>query len=288
MTAGTAGSATAANGALWMVLAAAGFTVVPVSVRYMSDSIPIFEIIFWRNLLALLPSVPIMLKSGAAVFSTGRLGTHALRTAFTYCAMLTYFWGISVVPLAQATAIHFLIPIFTALSAIFFLGERATWRRGGALLVGLGGALLVVRPGFTDVGVYSFSVLLSSLFYAGSWLTVKRLSSTESASVTTFYMNLLLLPVSFLPAVFFWVPLSPRDILPLLALGLGGWLAHYAQARAFASADMSVVAPLDFLRLPFVAFAAYLIFDQVPEYFVWVGGLIIILAATYVLRYERN
>jgi drug/metabolite transporter (DMT)-like permease len=276
----------ATNGALWMLVAAAGFTVVPVAVRYMTDSIPVFEIIFWRNLLALLPSVPIMLKSGASVFSTGRLGAHALRTAFTYFAMLTYFWGISVVPLAQATAIHFLIPIFTALSAVFFLGERATWGRGGALLVGLGGALLVVRPGFTDTGIYSFSVMLSALFYAGSWLMVKRLSSTESASATTFYMNLLLLPVSFVPAVFFWAPLSVRDIPAMLALGLGGWLAHYAQARAFATADMGVVAPLDFLRLPFVAFAAYLMFDQVPESFVWAGGLIIIAAATYVLRYE--
>lgn len=271
-----------------MVLAAAGFAVVPVSVRQLADRLPVFEIIFWRNLLALIPSVPIMLRVGTGVFVTRRPGAHAVRAGFTYFAMLTYFWGILVVPLADATAIQFLIPVFSALGGVVFFRERASWRRAGPLLLGFGGALLVVRPGFAAVGLHSMAVLASAFFYAGAWLMVKRLSTTEAASVITFYMNLMLLPVSLLPALPSWVLPSPRDFSVLLLLGLGGWVAHYAQARAFARAAVGVVAPLDFLRLPFVAVAAYLLFGQVPHPLVWAGALLIVLAATAIARADRS
>lgn len=271
-----------------MLVAAAGFTTVPITVHYLATRLPVVEIIFLRNLTALLPMLFVIKRSGFGVLRTNQLGGHAWRALFTYGAMLTYFLGISVVPLADATAIQFLIPIFAAIGGILLLGEHLTWSRSLATIAGLSGALLIIRPGLTEVSIYTVAIIASAGFYAASWLMVKHLAAADSPSVIVLYLNLLLLPLSVLPAWLAWAPLTIDDLLPLLILGLGGWVAHFAQAKAFGYGDVGVLAPMDFLRLPLVALAAYLFFDQIPPRFVWLGGAIIVAAASYLAQVEQN
>ena len=280
--------ALAARGVSWMVVAALGFTCVPVTVRYLVERLPVVEIILLRNLVALLPALPMLLRSGPRAFRTSQLSGHAIRALLIYGALLSYFWGITVVPLADATAIQFLIPIFAALGGVLLLREEVTPARVLAAGAGLAGALLVIQPGVHLVGLHTLAIVVSAVFYAGSWLMVKRLSRRDSPSVIVVYLNLLSLPLSLLPALSQWTPLVTADLLPLLILGLGGWIAHYAQARAFGYGDVSALAPLDFLRLPLIALAAYLVFDQVPRGTVWLGGAVIIVAATYLARVENR
>lgn len=286
LTARADGLSPAMRGAFWMLVAGMGFAIVPAAVRLLSESMPVFEIVFLRVLFALLPSLPLIAHSGIGGFKTKRLGAHSVRAGLNYLAMLTYFWGISVVPIADAVSIQFLIPVVTALGAAALLRERVGWQRWSACFIGAAGAAIIVRPGFQTISPHMFSILASAGFYAVAWMMVKILTRTESASVTVFYLNLLLIPVSLVPALYVWVPPNWSDFLPLAALGLGGWVAHFAQARAFASADVSAMAPLDFLRLPFVAILGFVLFDQLPDIFTWIGAGVIVVAATYLTREE--
>ncbi len=276
------------RGAAWMVLVGFGFAIVPVSVRYLTDTLHVFEILLLRNAVALLPVVPIVMRSGWGVLRTRQIGSHMVRAGFNYMAMLTYFWGIQVVLLADAVSIQFLIPILTALGAVALLGEKVGWRRWLVCGIGVLGAMLIVRPGFQEVSLHTASVLVSAVFYTGAWLMVKKLTGDDSATAIVFYLNLCLLVVSAIPAALVWTDPTWHDVPGIVALGIGGWVAHFGQARAFAVADVSAMVPLDFLRLPFVVAFGYLLFAQMPDAWTWSGGAIIIAAATYLARSESR
>ena len=166
------------------------------------------------------------------------------------------------------------------------LREKVGIHRWGATLAGFGGALVIIRPGVTDVSLPILLVVLSSALYAGAWSSVKILTRTDSAAVTVFWMNLLMLPLTAIPMVFVWVTPGPEDLLPIVVMALSGWAAHFCQARAFEAADASAVMPFDFLRLPLGALFGYLLFAELIDGWTWAGAVVIFLAGYYITRRE--
>ena len=211
---------------------------------------------------------------------------HVVRTLFALFAMATLYYALAFIPVAQAVALTFLIPLFTTIAAGTVLREKVGIHRWGATLVGLGGALVIIRPGVTDVSLPILLVVLSSALYAGAWSSVKILTRTDSAAVTVFWMNLLMLPLTAIPLVFFWITPGPEDILPIVVMALSGWAAHFFQARAFKAADASAVMPYDFLRLPLGALFGYLLFAELIDGWTWAGAVVIFLAGYYITRRE--
>ncbi len=268
------------RGAFWMVLAALSFAVLLASVRLLSDKFPTIEIVFVRALVGIFLIVPTVARNGLARLRTRRLPMHFVRTAFAFGAMLSMYYGLIHIPVGDVTALSFLIPVFCTLAAGLVLREQVDAARWTATVVGFLGALVIVRPGMESVSLPMLAVILSCVFYAGAWTSVKFLTTTEPASVIVFYMNLMMLPLTLIPSLFVWVTPGWEDLPVLLVMGISGWTAHFCQARAFAAADASAVMPFDFLRLPFTAGLGWLLFAEAMDVWTWVGAGTI-FASTY-------
>ncbi len=275
-------------GALWMSLAACSLASLAVMVRYLAPTLPISELIFFRNLISLLIFIPWVWKFGVSELLTSRLPLHMFRNTAQYLGMLAWFFAVTVMPLADLAALQFTVPLFTMFLAAVFLKERIGFHRGIAASVGFFGALIIIRPGFAEVGIGVAAILTAAILYSVTMISTKRLSSTESGSVVAFYMALILTPISLVPAVFEWVTPDWGQVLPVLTLGLVGHVAVVSLTRAFASADASFVMPFDFLRLPFTALCGYLLFNEIPGVWVLIGGLIIFAATYYITWHETH
>ena len=272
--------------AFWAVLAAVSFAVMMTSVRHMDGKFDAFEIVFFRALIGVFIVIPLVTKSGLKALRTERMPMHIVRTLFALFAMATLYYSLAELAVAQAIALTFLIPLFTTIAAGTLLGERVGIHRWSATLVGFAGAMVIIRPGFVEVSGPVLLVVLSSALYAGAWSSVKILTRTDSAAVTVFWMNVLMVPLTAIPLFWVWVTPSVEDILPLLIMALSGWSAHFCQARAFESSDASAVMPFDFLRLPLGAFFGYLLFAEFIDAWTWTGAVIIFLAGYYITRRE--
>ncbi len=275
-----------ARGAIWMVVAAAFFAAMNAIIRELSSHLPTLEIVFFRNLAALLFMAPWLARSGFAALRTARGTVYIGRAAVGLVSMVLWFSSLALMPLAEATALSFTAPLFVTLAAAIFFKETVGARRWSATAIGFLGAMIVVRPGFAAVGLPQALVLASAAASALSALLVKQLTRTEDSNAIVIYMNLYLTPISLVLALFVWQWPSLESVPLILALGLFATLAHQAMTRAFAAADASAVMPFDFARLPFVALIAWLAFGETPDGWTWFGAALIILAAAYTAQRE--
>ena len=274
--------------AIWAALAALFFAIMVTSVRFMEGKFDAFEIVFVRALVGLLIILPLVFRSGLGALRTTKLPLHIVRTLFALLGMATLYYAVVLMPVAEAIALTFLIPLLTTIAAGVVLREKVGIHRWAATLIGFAGAMIIIRPGIIPIGFPVLLVLLSSVLYAGAWSCVKVLTRTDAAAVTVFWLNLLMLPLTAIPLVFLWVTPGWGDVIPLLIMAVSGWLAHFCQARAFAISDASAIMPFDFLRLPSAALFGFLLFAEVIDAWTWVGAVIIFAAGYYITRREAR
>jgi drug/metabolite transporter (DMT)-like permease len=277
-------------GATFMICACTCFALMAVCIRYLKDDQTSIDITFWRSLFGTCFMLPFMIRGlRSGVFRTQKLGLMSLRAVFTYIAMVTYFYAIANMSIVDAVALNATIPLFTAVLAAFLLPEIVGIRRWTATLIGFGGALLVVRPGFQELSLSVFFAVGSAVFYAGAGIVVKVLSRTEPTTRIVFYMNLILLLIALVPWAIHWnMPKSWEAVGFLLGIGLSGTLAHICVTRALAAADASFCAPFDFWRLFMVTIFGWLLFEDAGSVWTWIGGVIIFSSAAYITRREAQ
>ncbi len=276
------------QGALYMTGAAFGFAVMNAIIRELSQALHPFEIAFFRNLFSLLFMLPLLFRGGGLALRTERLGAHLLRALIGLGGMLAWFSALASLPLTEAVALNFTVPLFATIGAALFLGEVVGIRRWSATAVGFLGVLIILRPGFTEITPVMSLPILASLFMASAMLMVKSLSRTETAGTVVLYMVLIATPLSLIPALFVWRWPDTTGLLLLLLLGGIATLAHLAFSRACARADASAVIPFDYLRLPFVGVIGYLVFGELSDLWTWVGAGVIAGAAIYIARREAR
>ena len=276
------------TGALYMTAAAAIFSVMNVLIRDLTATLDPLQVAFFRNFFAFAVMLPWLLRHGPGALRTTRLPLHLWRACFGLVGMTTWFYSIALLPLAEAVALNFTVPLFATAGAALVLGEVVRARRWSATIVGFLGVLVIVRPGFAEVSPAMALPVLSALVMACSTLMVKSLSETENPNAIVLYMNLLLTPLSLVPALFVWRWPVGLEWLSLFAVGALAAVAHSLLTRAYAKADASAVMPFDYARLPFVALIAYLAFGEVPDLWTWIGGAIIAGAAIYIAHREAQ
>lgn len=256
------------------------------SVHYMAGKFDAFEIIFFRAVVGLFLIIPLVSRSGFGALKTTKMPLHVIRALFALFAMAAMYYAVAVKPVAEVIALTFLIPLFVTIAAGVVLREKVGLHRWSATLIGFVGALVIIRPGLMTIDQPVLLVVLSSALYAGAWSCVKILTRTDSASVTVFWLNVLIVPLTAIPLIFVWVTPEWSDLPPLLIMALSGWAAHFCQARAFEGSDAAAVMPFDFLRLPLSAVFGYFIFAEVLDVWTWTGAAIIFAAGYYSLRRE--
>ncbi|MBL8701617.1 MAG: DMT family transporter [Alphaproteobacteria bacterium] len=266
----------ALQAALLMTSAAAITAFQNALIRLLSDSgIHPFEIAFFRSSFGFVAMAVVMLVRERAWPRTAAMRSLGASSLFHLAAMLSFFYGLSLVPLADSAALTFTAPLFGTLAAAFFLGEKVHARRWVAITIGFVGVLIVVRPGVVPFSLGPGLVLFSTVAFAGVTVLVKRMAATERTTTVVFYQSLFMSFLTVPPAAMFWSTPSPFHFLLLVGLGAlstVGWLCF---TRAFALADASAILPLEFTRLPFVAVLGYVIFAEVPDIWVWVGAVVI-------------
>lgn len=264
------------------------FSFMGIFIRKSSENIHIMEVIFFRNLLACLIIIPVMSSSGLASFKMNRPGLFVWRAIFVSIGMFSGFSAITLIPLAQATAISFTTPIFVTILAVFLLGEVIKFRRVAAIFVGFIGMLIIVQPGVGSISLGIILAFIGAFFHSINLLIVKKLTANESANAIVVWMVIMLVPISFVPAIFVWEWPSALTWLYLWCLAFCGTVGHSFFTRAYSLADITSLQPLQFIKLPMIAFLAWVIFSELPLYWTWLGGLIIFSSTVYITRREAK
>jgi drug/metabolite transporter (DMT)-like permease len=283
-----AGLSAPVRGALWMSAAATAFALMIVLVRHLTQIFDPLEVVFFRNVFGLLAMLPWLTSQGIGVLRTQHLGLHVIRAVIGIAAMVLWFTTLSLMPLAEATALSFTAPIFTSILATVFLGEVMRARRWTAIGVGFLGALIILRPGVEALD----PIALLAVFTAGVWATstilVKVMARTESAGAIVTYLTLFLTPISLVPALLVWQTPTLGELALCVALGFAGSLGHICMTRALAATEATLVMPFDYLRLPLVALVAYFAFGEVADGWVWLGGGVIAASGLYITHREAR
>ena len=275
----------ALRGALWMVGALVSFSVMAVSVRELLHTMGSFEILFIRSLMSLLILL-FLLPGRVNSLRTRHFGLHVLRNCFHFAGQYAWVYAISLLPLATVFAIEFTMPVWAAVLAMIFLGERLNHGRVVMLVLGVIGVFVMLRPGVAVIQPAALVMLLGAFAYASTMIATKRLAGHDSAFAILFYMAVIQLPLGLIPALPQWVWPGLKDAPWILALGVVGLSAHYCMTRAFRLADAMVVVPIDFLRLPLIAVVGALFYNEPLQLMIMVGAAIIFAGTFYSIRRE--
>jgi drug/metabolite transporter (DMT)-like permease len=278
----------ALRGVLLMFVSTFFFASMHASIRHVSATIHPFEIAFFRSLFALVVVLPWFVRYGLAPLRTQRFGLHAARAVFNVFAMLSFFFALSIAPLSEVTALGFTAPIFATLLAALVLRETVRLRRWTAIGVGFMGVLIILRPGFEQVGLGQLLVLFSSMIWACALLVIKTLSRTDSSVTITSYMALLMIPLILVPAAFVWQWPDGGQLLWLILIGVLGGTGQLCVAEALHQADTALIMPFDFCKLLWITVIAYLAFGEVPDRFTWLGGAVVFTSVLYITYRERR
>lgn len=273
---------------MWMMGAVVSLTTMAIAGRELSSTLSTFEILFVRSLIGLVVVGLIVVRRGTGTIRTRQPGLQIVRNIVHFAGQYGWFYGIGLLPLGLVFALEFTTPIWVAGLATLFLGEKLTPSRIAAVVLGFLGVLLILRPGLSDISPIAFVVLAGAAGYGAAHTATKAITRTDSALSVLFYMTLIQLPLGLIPTVMHWVT-PPMALWPALFLvGLMGLSAHYCMARAFAVADVTVVMPFDFIRLPLALVAGFLLYGETVDPWLPVGGTVIILATFLVLREGRR
>ena len=274
--------------ALWILLSGICSVMMNVLIRVAAHAMHPFEVAFFRCLFGLVLLAPWVVRSGPALWRSRNKGFYLLRAGVGVVSMATWFYGITVVPLATATAVNFTAPLFATLAAALVLHEDVRLRRWSAVLLGFLGVLVIMRPGSERLDANLLILLLSAATAAMNNITVKFLARSEPPSRIVALFMIYLTPLSLIPALFVWQWPDPSTLGALVGLGALGTIAHISVARALAAADASACAPFEFARLPFAALIGFVWFGEVTNLWTWIGAAIIAGSSVYVAHREAR
>ncbi len=269
--------APALRAALWMSGWLALMLIMPVAGREAAREIDLIQVMEMRSVIGFFMLYPLIHRGGGlASVKTTRLWLHVSRNFVHYLAQYGWLLAILLIPLAQVVSIEFTMPIWTAILAVTFLGERMDVWKNVAVALGLIGVLIIVRPGMGEVSAGQLIALATAVGFGISITMVKSLTRTESALAVMFWMVVIQSAIGLLPAIAVWRWPSAVTWAWVVLIAFCGTFSHYCMARALRHADATLVVPMDFLRVPLSALVGWLVYTENIDLLTAVGaGLIL-------------
>jgi drug/metabolite transporter (DMT)-like permease len=237
------------------------------------------------NLILMLPFA---IRTGRVGLRTTNHKAFALRGVCGLAFLMTYFSGAALIPIAESQALTFTSPLWGALLAVLFLGERVTVARALALGAGFVGVLIILRPGIVQVSLGALLVLAGALTAAASNTIVKFTTRTDHPDAIVFYQMVYVTPMILVPALWVWTWPTLNQLLLMSGVGFFATLNQRFLSRAYAAADATAVLPFEFARLPFAAVIGFLAFRELPDIWAWLGGAVIFSASLYMVQREAR
>jgi drug/metabolite transporter (DMT)-like permease len=276
---------------LWMIGTLLSFSTMAVAIRELSATLSIMEILSVRAAVGLLIIGALLaLKPQLRhALNRRRLPLHVLRNGIHFGSQYLWSTSLLLLPLSTVFALEFTMPAWTMLMASLALGERMTPSRIGAVVLGLVGVLVILRPGIETFHPAALLVLAAALGYSVQNVATKMLTTTESTFAIVLWMNVIQLPLGLLGAdPLFAARLGLHELPALAGLGIAGLSAHYCLSNAFRAGDASLVVPLDFLRIPLIAVVGWWLYGEALDLFVFAGAAIIVGGLLWNLRSEAR
>jgi drug/metabolite transporter (DMT)-like permease len=265
--------------ALWMAGWLILMLVVAVAGREGLREMNVFQLMEVRSILGFVMLYPLIRANGGfAIVKTARLHQHVARNLIHYGSQIGWFFALTLIPIGQVVAIEFTMPIWTAILAAMFLGERMTALKIVAILLGIVGVIVIVRPATGEVNPGQLIALAAAVGFGISIAMVKSLTRTEQTLAIIFWMLVVQTAAGFFPALYVW-KWPPAYVWGwVVVIAFCGTFSHYCMARAMLHADATVVIPMDFLRVPLTAAMGWLIYSEQLDLFTVLGAALILAA----------
>ncbi len=272
----------------FMLLTGLLFVGVTVIVRHLGTDMNPIQSAFIRYAFGTLLIAHVFFRLGGVTKPARVWAMLTVRSIVHAIGVSLWFFAMARIPIAEVAALGFTAPIFTTLGAALFLGETLTVHRIGAVLMGFGGAMVVLQPGLEEINLGSVAQLTAAPLFAVSFLMAKRLTRVEtSASIVAFlslFVTIMLLPA----AIAVWRTPTLEELGWLLVVAALATTGHVTLTQAFRSADMTVTQPIQFFQLVWATLLGLVLFGEQPEMWTWVGGGMIVASATWIARHESR
>jgi len=272
---------------LWMSGVLLSFTAMAPSIRALSKTLSIFEILSIRTAtgLVVLSALALARPQLRLQLNTRQLWLQATRNVLSFSGGFAWSLALTLLPFATVFALEFTTPAWVALFAVLILGERMTASRIGVVVLGLAGIVLITRPGVEGFQPASLLVLAAAVAFAGSAICTKKLISSQTVFAILFWMNVMQLPMNLAGSDLLFVrKLGSGDLLPVIIIGVSGLTSHLCLTNAFRYGDATVVYPLDFLRLPLIALIGWWFYSEALDPMVFAGAALIIAGVLWNLH----
>jgi drug/metabolite transporter (DMT)-like permease len=262
---------------MWMAGWLLQLLVIAVAGREALRELNVFQVMEFRSAIGFMLLLPLVYRAGGpAGLRTRRPLQHVARNLVHYGAQLGWFLALTLIPLGEVVAIEFTTPIWTAILATAFLGERMNGGKILAVVLGLIGVIVIVRPGLSAVNVGQLIALTAAVAFGVSIAMVKSLTRTDTTLQIIFWMTVVQSIAGFVPAIVVWTWPSATAWGWLLVVAFCGTFSHYCMARAMLYADATIVVPMDFLRVPLTALAGWLIYAERMDLLTVLGAAMIL------------
>ncbi|QKC96660.1 DMT family transporter [Mesorhizobium sp. NZP2298] len=264
--------------AFWMALSVTSFLGMSIAGRATTAELNVFQVLELRSVIGFLILLPLVLTSGGfAAMRTQRPLAHIARNVVHYSGQAAWLYALTLIPLAVLISIEFTTPIWTAILAVTFLGERLSRPKLAAVVLGLIGVVVIVRPGVGSVDPGHLVVLGAAVCFGISLVMVKSLTRTDTVVRIIFWMLIIQSALGLIPALYVWRTPS-LELWPWIVLiAFTGMSSHFCMARALTYADATVISPMDFLRVPLSALAGWLLYHEQIDAFTAGGALLILM-----------
>ncbi|MGD8290452.1 MAG: DMT family transporter [Desulfobacterales bacterium] len=264
------------------------FMAMAIGGRELSARLSTFQILFFRSIVGLMIVGFFLGCNDWRQIFTKNVKVHFLRNISHFGGQFGWFYGIGFIPLAEVFALEFTVPVWTAVLATLLLKEKVTRARIAAIVFGVVGVFLILRPGLAVISPAALAVLGGAFCYALSHTLTRRLALVDTPLTILFYMTIIQLPLGFVTSMFNWMTPSLAMLPWIMVVGVAALSGHYCMARALAIADAIVVVPLDFLRLPLIAAVGFLFYNESLDWLVLIGGAVMFSGNLVNIQAEKN
>ncbi len=264
--------------AFWMALSIASFLLMSVAGRMTTSVLSVFQVLELRSVIGWFILLPLVLtRGGFSAMASRRLPLHVARNIVHYVGQGAWLYALTLIPLGVLVSIEFTTPIWTALLAVLFLGERLNRFRIVSIVLGLIGVIVIVRPSAGSIEPGHLIVLGAAVCFGASVVMVKALTRTDSVVRIIFWMLVVQSALGLIPAFIEWRN-PPLELWPwLLVIGFTGMSSHFCMARALTYADATLISPMDFLRVPLSALIGWLLYKEQIDVFTAGGAALILM-----------
>lgn len=270
-----------------MIFSVMSFSLMDISVKLMTSAYPIGQLIFFRGFFGLIPIFFIIpLNRYKNLLETSKLKLHIGRAVTGTFAMANLYLGLKFLPIADAITISFAAPIFATIFSMIFLKEIVRFYRWFAIIIGIIGVIVVLKPGTTMFSYYSFFPILFCIGFATISILIKKLSKTEPDYLISMYFTIMLILTGSVSYFFGWNNIDMKDIGFLIAIGVFGSTGNIFLTMSIRKADISLVTPVKYLSLLFAVMAGIFIFEETISYLTLIGAFLIIVSTAIIFRRE--